>query len=645
MAARQSVKESLSAKETPIMATNIDNADNSAARNSHSPTPLPLSRTCQNCAHAKIKCTRMNHPHICDRCHRLSKECVFRQARRRHNGSKKDVRIEALEAKVNQLLGATSQGVTAQPARSTPPEQFTFDFGSEGPTPAVTSGMIKDVIDDEMLDMEAASRYLEIFRTVMVHRFPFVVISPSVTAQELREKKPFLFLTVLAAASYENMPLQRRLGKEIKHVVSSRMIFGGEASIEILQGILVYLAWNHYYSRPRVYSQFLQLAIGIVVDLRLNRPPPSGPPKVGFTLELDIGTKANYPMAWSQDERRAVAGCFYHASSISTMLQKTSTFPFSTHIDDYCKSLRDEAAFPTDKYVLYVVRLQAIAEKIDRLYSQRVSELNPESTIELFVKQLQSELELFRERLPFDITESYLLAMQYHAVELNLYQIALLDRSAESEVPRLVPSSAWRLDILCAGLISAKSLISYFLSVPARTQLALSNTEWIQIGVAMVVASKLSVATRGTTASRETMALRDSLDMLGFVKEAVAVVSQLVTQVVDADGGRDIFYHYWKRGKLIQCWYEKHTPKPANLPLPPAGFNSYYGDESQPSSASYTPQIPQQTDGFFGVDMGATNLDNLLQAEMEDIQLAEYGPEMTVDGIMADWMSYPLLPF
>lgn len=70
------------------------------------------------------------------------------------------------------------------------------------------------------------------------------------------------------------------------------------------------------------------------------------------------------------------------------MLQKTPTFPFSTHIDDSCKSLRDEAACPTDKYVLYVVRLQAIAEKIDRLYSQRVSELNPESTIELLTLRL-----------------------------------------------------------------------------------------------------------------------------------------------------------------------------------------------------------------------------------------------------------------
>lgn len=235
--------------------------------------------------------------------------------------------------------------------------------------------------------------------------------------------------------------------------------------------------------------------------------------------------------------------------------------------------------------------------------------------------------------------------MQYRAVELNLYQIALLDRSPDSDVPREVPSSSWRLDILCAGLISAKSLLSYFLSLPARTQLAFANSEWIQIGVAMIVASKLSVATRETTAAHETLSLPESIGMLSFVREAVAAVSQLVTQVVDSEGRRDIFYHYWKRGKLIQSWYEKHSPKPASMPLPLADFNGNYGDGSQPSSTSYTPQIPQQTGDFFGIDMGAANLDNLLQADMEDIQLSGYVPEIAMDGIMADWMSYPLLPF
>ncbi|KFY45811.1 hypothetical protein V495_02808 [Pseudogymnoascus sp. VKM F-4514 (FW-929)] len=73
----------------------------------------------------------------------------------------------------------------------------------------------------------------------------------------------FLFLTVLAAASYENMPLQRQLGKEVKKVVSHRMIVGGEVSLEILQGILVYLAWYVNLSRstpPLAISNTLTLA-------------------------------------------------------------------------------------------------------------------------------------------------------------------------------------------------------------------------------------------------------------------------------------------------------------------------------------------------------------------------------------------------
>lgn len=69
MAARLSVKKSVSVKDedSPTMATKTEPTDKNAACDSHSPAPLPLSRTCQNCAHAKIKCTRVNHPHICDR--------------------------------------------------------------------------------------------------------------------------------------------------------------------------------------------------------------------------------------------------------------------------------------------------------------------------------------------------------------------------------------------------------------------------------------------------------------------------------------------------------------------------------------------------------------------------------------------------
>jgi hypothetical protein len=70
-----------------------------------------------------------------------------------------------------------------------------------------------------------------------------VIIPPDVSVHHLRQNKPFLFLAILAAASYENMPLQRSLGAEVKKAVSARMILNGEVSFDMLQGLLVYLAW------------------------------------------------------------------------------------------------------------------------------------------------------------------------------------------------------------------------------------------------------------------------------------------------------------------------------------------------------------------------------------------------------------------
>lgn len=91
--------------------------------------------------------------------------------------------------------------------------------------------------------METAQSFVDIFKTDMMLYFPFVVISPQVTASDLRQQKPFLFLAVLASAAYSKMPLQRLLGKEMKKVIASRMVMHGEVSFELLQGILVFLAW------------------------------------------------------------------------------------------------------------------------------------------------------------------------------------------------------------------------------------------------------------------------------------------------------------------------------------------------------------------------------------------------------------------
>lgn len=102
-------------------------------------------------------------------------------------------------------------------------------------------GQEGDVIDQGILTMDAATLLLESFKKTMMPHLPFVVFSA--TAAELRQEKPFVFLTVLTAALYDNMPMQRTLAEVVKQVISNRVIFGGEISFELLQGLLIHLAW------------------------------------------------------------------------------------------------------------------------------------------------------------------------------------------------------------------------------------------------------------------------------------------------------------------------------------------------------------------------------------------------------------------
>jgi hypothetical protein len=100
-----------------------------------------------------------------------------------------------------------------------------------------------DVIDQGFLTMEAAEALVSTYKTQMIPHFPFVVIYSYETAEYLRREKPFLFLAILATASFADMPLQRLLGDETKRFIASHMVLNGDVSFDLLQGLLVYLAW------------------------------------------------------------------------------------------------------------------------------------------------------------------------------------------------------------------------------------------------------------------------------------------------------------------------------------------------------------------------------------------------------------------
>ena len=81
-----------------------------------------------------------------------------------------------------------------------------------------------------------------LFREDFMPTFPFVIL-PRTSASEFQKEKPLLFKVILMAASYQDRSFQHSVGNDILKELSERIVIKGEKSLELLQALLVYLAW------------------------------------------------------------------------------------------------------------------------------------------------------------------------------------------------------------------------------------------------------------------------------------------------------------------------------------------------------------------------------------------------------------------
>ncbi|RYP83023.1 hypothetical protein DL769_001492 [Monosporascus sp. CRB-8-3] len=574
--------------------------------------PPLLSKTCQNCYHLKIR------------------------------------RIEALESKIDELMRSRAPSPTD--INSSNPEARR-ERSFSGSSPGSCNGAIQlprssgDVIEDGLLTMERANHLVGIYKSTLTTHFPFVVIPPQLSAESLRQEKPFLFVAVLASASFHDMPLQRNLGNVVKQIISERMVRGDTVSFEFLQGILVFLAWSHYQQKPRRYSQYLQLAISIVSDLRLDRKPVANwETHVGSCR--DPSALRSAPPDWGADEKRALAGCFYLSST------QVNPGPPIRYLEECCISLCEQYEHPTDEHVYYIIRLQRIMEAIEYMSQQHTN--GP--TARAAVIDLRSQLETFRNHLPFDLRDNQLLLMQYHTAEMYLCQTAFFYKAVQLD-------TVLHAELLCSGLAAAKSLMDFYLSLPVYADMAFNNSEWIQISFAITVASRLAIASTHRAVDQQTRAVRQSLDLSNIIRHLSLRIGALVTQQVDAQGGRDIFYHYDQRVRRMQAWYERCSATPRKVKVeqqqpqqqqhitaaaPPHTMAPFTHDAlgllSQPPSGATTPvngayPAAEPTHFFQNLptDPCVWSSADSSQTNTPDVKMTELFPEL--DYIFCDWLS------
>jgi hypothetical protein len=184
------------------------------------------------------------------------------------------------------------------------------------PTPSFLSQNREDeFIFHEQITRQLAEDLLERYRKHKMPQFPFVIIPPTTDLATLRQESPFLLLCILTACLDHNPPLQDSLELIVRKEIASRVVVGIERNMDLLQGLLVHIAWQHYHWRTYHTHMYMLLPIAtmIVVDLGLDRED-------GFRMQpipaedQELEHAGGHGQVQSAAGQRALLGCYYQCS-------------------------------------------------------------------------------------------------------------------------------------------------------------------------------------------------------------------------------------------------------------------------------------------------------------------------------------------
>lgn len=239
------------------------------------------SQACEICRSLKVRCLPSSQPDTCLKCVNSKKTCVFlerqpREPRQRQPKHSSKARIRALESKVDNLLAIASQsklshgkgpsqreagflgnGLSTYSSSSSGERDSTPSSSHNGSTsstpldwpldkwagyPKINGISCPELLLECGLSIDAADGFLNRFRT-MTSYFPFFVVPTNANVLTMCKERPFVLVAALAAATSSDRKLQNTLGEKFRTGALHTIMVHNERSLDLLNGMLVYLAW------------------------------------------------------------------------------------------------------------------------------------------------------------------------------------------------------------------------------------------------------------------------------------------------------------------------------------------------------------------------------------------------------------------
>ncbi|CAG9952679.1 unnamed protein product [Clonostachys rosea f. rosea IK726] len=388
---------------------------------------------------------------------------------------------------------------------------------------------------------------------------------------EFFREKPVLFMIIIAVTCQHDVELQSRLCSLCRTEIGHRIWDQSEVSLDLLQGVLVFIAWRHVHVHlGSRLSSLIHSAIALAVDLDIYHEPRQAAKARLGALDGSDDSIGNGILK-TLEQRRAQLGLFWLSSVLSACLQDVAGVKSSSSVANSCHMLEQAKDLPSDLHLVRLVQLQITAETVTTTISEddggNSLKFSAHAMFDLLGKEVKkadpSRL------LPSDRSSSILLSLSYHMVRLLLYR-TYLDEVSHSMSHDDLHAHGISAATRCISLVfltadAAKAAITAFLTLDSDMLLSLPYPHWIQMGHAIRTLARI-------------LAMKSETSEALPAVELLKLLEQVPTKVEEA----------FSRG--MQC------PMPRCLPAIFQGLRKTVSDIARSTGITTTTEMPPEVE-------------------------------------------------
>ncbi|KAK3502813.1 hypothetical protein B0T13DRAFT_181768 [Neurospora crassa] len=439
------------------------------------------------------------------------------------------------------------------------------------------------------ITMGEADRLLKLYQTDYHPRFPFVPIPRDTTAQDLFQRQPFLFRTIIQIVAPQSAALQRGFTTWFREYIATHIVVKQEKRLDLLQAILLFIAWSesHYYAESWV-TTLHQLAVGLVVDLGLNSHKPFKQDGNGANQFVEDARRLNGHRGrppHTLEDMRAYLGCFYVSSLTAALFRHIPLMPCSTYISFCCDKIEAEQEYIADSYLVVLIKMHRILCRVIAVFPAPDSDGSGTATFSaaahMAMTNLRAELDDFKLQVPRNIRDNLSFEIAFQGILGRLYEpVVYMASSPVSSLDGIRKSEAmW----CCVDAV--KATLDLYASVPVADLSYLPFNTYCHMTFSLITATRLVVLQDPDWNSK---LAGESLDFAGITQRISDRCDQADTVAIAEEWRRKRKYvndtvsvMSMHRNKLrwIRSWYLSKTAAPN--PAAPESHPPIHHSDSQ----------------------------------------------------------------